>query len=450
MSAFDLPLIKKDGALLNTERGNAFIQAINRLANMTVRTVRTAGMIKSGLQIADENAVLMLAYRDAANVLGTAATVDIVTPYSGKRALGTQNGRNGSGGTIVIDTDGTTTIIPPTRSGGIGTRKSSVSAKVKVGGVQKNITSIYRKTSGGGGGGTGSGWVLLASLETCVDVTAEYQSKTGTYTLCGKEEFVTPSIPPRKFRTLTVGGSLVICNYGNWGVTPACQLGPHPSLNGQYTNQYSGAISYNASTCAVTDTTQKLQDNANVYCGDAPSLTNVGHVTTSVESVTSGTALNKTENQTTRFQTSDFSCVEGGILHAPYPERVTTCSSYDELTNEDTEADAIARANALLGWDSPAKTVALNETRGAGDFSASYVYVEWRAEVTGLMATYVYSAKARYGRRAYGTSDPFDFFAEGSVSFTATGGTEYTPWEAIPNESGYETNILSARVCLGA
>lgn len=140
-TAFNLAKVKRDGELLIAERANALIEAANRLATMQVRTVRTAGMPKSGLLISKENAVLALAYRDAANVLGTAATVDIVIPN--RRSNRTANGRNGSGGTIITNSDNTISVISTTASGGIGSVKAATGAFVKVDGQQKTITDFY-------------------------------------------------------------------------------------------------------------------------------------------------------------------------------------------------------------------------------------------------------------------------------------------------------------------
>lgn len=142
-TAFNLPPAKRDGELLDTATANKLIEAVNRLAAIQVQTVRASGMVKSGLLVSKENAVLALAYRDAANVLGTAATIDLVTPYSGRRGTRVQNGRSGSGGTILINGDGDIQAIPSTRSGGIGTRKTATGAVVKVDGVQKTISSIF-------------------------------------------------------------------------------------------------------------------------------------------------------------------------------------------------------------------------------------------------------------------------------------------------------------------
>ncbi len=424
----DIAPVKRDGELLNAERANQIIKAINRLAAMRVQAIRVSGMEKSELHVSEENALLALAYRDAANVLGTAATVDIITPYSGKFSFRTENGRAGSGGSIIVASDGTAQVIPPARSGGIGTRRTIASASVKVGGVQKSIASGYIKRGGV--------WIDFVVLNPCFDVTPEYESKTGNYTLAGFSEYTSPSVPPKKYRVQTASGEGRYCFTNGFGCVGS------PLQSDRYT--YTGSYIYSATTGLFLSNNQLL----------------TFHFKNSPGSCATNWGATSTQNLPQFFDPGDYHSGFGPVETTATMKRWPgigcdgafsnyTGDIYADLFTEDTEDDAIARANASLGWDVSPASVAKSDSRGAGDFTGSYVYVEWRAPVSGLTAGFSYTAKARYGRRAYGSSDPFVFFAEGSVGFTAVGGSEYTPWEALPNESGYETNVISARVCLG-
>ena len=134
--------------------------------------------------------MLALAYRDAANVLGTAATVDIVTPYSGRRGLRVRNGRGGSGGTVIVNDDGTVDVIPPERfSFGNGALKPTLGIKYKRNGSWNSVASAQIKIDGD--------WIALASYLNCTGATAEYRSKTSTYMLCGFSEFYRRHCRPR-------------------------------------------------------------------------------------------------------------------------------------------------------------------------------------------------------------------------------------------------------------
>ena len=203
-----------------------------------------------------------------------------------------------------------------------------------------------------------------------------------------------------------------------------------------------GTATYTASTCTLATIDYNTRNDTG-SCG-----TPGGGFTTTQRSrlvYDSSFMLLPTDLPTVREVTARPPCYNfSGSNHV-----TATGSGSETLSSEDTEEDAIARENATTGWDGSPQSIAKSEVRGAGDFDGAYVYVEWRTQVSGLQAGFNYTARAQYGRRAYGSSDPFADFAIGNVSFTATGGTEYTPWEAVPNESGYETNVVSVEVCFG-
>lgn len=396
-----------DGQLLSTKAGNEMLKAANRLATVEVRTTRAGGMERSGMMVSEENAVLTLAFRDARSVLGSGAGVDIITdgtnPYY----------RPGGDGTISIDPN-TGTICGIPAGGGDCTDTTRVLANLD--GTVSEVQAIYEKGP--------YGWNLL--FRPCDDViSTEYRSKSGTFTLCGFDEYIA-STPPRKYLRRTLSGTFERYSYFDTACT---------SVNCITTSTYSGYCLYDASTCSLTT---------------AGSAVNTGCISSSSSRCDLGapnTELGDYESLE-RIQKRLLNDLECHIYLTTTSTKVLVLpTALETLSDEDTEADAIARSNESLSWDFLPASVAKIETRGAGDFSAVYVYVETRSEVSGLVAGANYIARVTFGRRAYGSSDPFVEYGLQDFPFVAAGGTENTPWAALPNESGYETNVISTVAC---
>lgn len=232
-------------------------------------------------------------------------------------------------------------------------------------------------------------------------VSAAYASELGTATLVGFSELASPSLPPKKYLTKTLSGQLTTCNYSAGG---ACPNSPGAFNFETYGKQYSGSINYNPNTGVATNSTitkDGTTGNGQPTCGSTPTFVNwvpPNAFTTAVETLVVGTALNRVTTPTSSYQTSDFSCVAGGIFRTPYPERIVTCTARDDLSNEDTEDAAIARAVKTPGTSAQA----YRELRGAGDFTLQFQEVTITLDFTALQAGLSYQATIDLNTENYG------------------------------------------------
>lgn len=167
-----------------------------------------------------------------------------------------------------------------------------------------------------------------------------------------------------------------------------------------------------------------------------------------------------TEEATTRTSVGDEQCVLN-TLTGDY-EKVQG-ELTEELSDEDTEADAIARllASDDGAWSSwrvvgdgtggtcvnPACCTALIEARGD---SASFLYQEsqWRVTKGGLTPSAAYEAHVAIWRREYGSLGPYIKYATMIVPGTANGSGNIQIDGTVPNDAGYET--YAAAACLEA
>ncbi len=267
----------------------------------------------------------------------------------------------------------------------------------------------------------------LTVEEIPIEIVSSYRSKTSTATLCGFSEYASPSTPPKKYRTQTLSGTNDYCtNFGGGWATNH--------------NDYSGAYTYSGTDCSETN----AQNRANYgvaapqpACQIAPVFNSNSTPGASYDFETFGFpgCFSFTTSQTTRSQIANYGCI-GGTNYL-WSDAVKT------LTVEDTEADAIGRANSLIGYDGLPASVAKMEARGALDFSAPYVFVESQETMTNLVVGRNYQLSIEYGRRVYGTAGAFISYSIVDVFFTAATNPENSVYIDLPNDSGFETNILS-------
>ena len=115
----------------------------------------------------------------------------------------------------------------------------------------------------------------------------------------------------------------------------------------------------------------------------------------------------------------------------------------EQLSEEDTEDDALNRANAGLSWSPPAANcVATFAFRTDRATSACFGYrdVQVRAHVSGLTVGRNYEVHFSMYRRALGTMTPRSFLNEVVLHVTATLAVDVTGWVDVPNEGpGWDT-----------
>ena len=181
-----------------------------------------------------------------------------------------------------------------------------------------------------------------------VSCSVECQSKSaaGVATLIGFAEFTAPSSPPKMFRNKKWTGGWERCNFNNYvdcnnGVSMAGADGHTHTLNCQY-DKTTGALTYTGSNvtrqdvvaiCPATTTILTLYDCAAVL---APPSGNFG----------------VTINRLIQYIYIKGQCLLNGIVYS----QVASGGAAINLSDEDTEDDAIARADATVPSWSPCVT----------------------------------------------------------------------------------------------
>lgn len=116
----------------------------------------------------------------------------------------------------------------------------------------------------------------------------------------------------------------------------------------------------------------------------------------------------------------------------------------ETLSDEDTEADAIAREVGAYEWGGVPVCLAAPAfitSRGEGVFTFEFRIMQVRVRLIGLAAG-TYRVTIRYFRRVRGSSDPYAAFAIEVIDLGVDADPDqddYTPWVDVPNERGYET-----------
>ncbi len=237
-------------------------------------------------------------------------------------------------------------------------------------------------------------------------------------------EFLDPSVPPKKYRTLNGSGTTSATGYSDG----ACTM-----QTSTLTNQISGSIQYNKDTCEVTDTGHLLTITNGSTTYDGPfGLYSSGCPSSDVRFIWDCAANSKTV-------TGTGDCVLfGGV------QQICGGNNSYFMSDEDTEDDAIARANASVGdWVALDGGNCLSNSafiaRNDEDFSFTYRSEQTKACASGLVIGDTYTITIRFGSRAVGSSGPFIPNGLTEVTFTATATTDCTGWVDVPNDNNMET-----------
>jgi hypothetical protein len=268
----------------------------------------------------------------------------------------------------------------------------------------------------------------------CPAVAVVCASESKTATLCGFSEFtggvnaITASVPPRKF--------LVATNYGTTAYvfcpdkTPQVRLRVVVNSNGARTYTFSG------STCVVPDLTEMKSENA-LSC--AASEWTITYPKTNYI----GSVISKTSRYTSIPEQSASCC--GGT-----PGTQSGITYGCDLTTEDTEDDALARATATEGT-SCSSLYQLRTT----SFSFTQRTSTYTATASNLVIGVQYEGCVRIRRReAYSGTVPsgadtewYDVEPDTIAAFTATATEEELATDvALPNTQGYEYEVVGAYV----
>jgi hypothetical protein len=194
------------------------------------------------------------------------------------------------------------------------------------------------------------------------------RSRTGTAILVGYNEFTAASNPPKKYRVKQFGGSFLIQRFESPGCTGAqlfrCDAtfsgsntindagvetiggqwsgpsgtGPISTVGDRLCNAFFGGLNTNQVLSRLRQTYRPMAGNGNVGCSDLDGVS---------------------------YQNSGN-------------------SGFDQLSSEDTEEAAMARAIAPWGpWGGLSSCCTNKEARGAGIFSMSFTQSEYQIRVAG-------------------------------------------------------------------
>lgn len=179
-----------------------------------------------------------------------------------------------------------------------------------------------------------------------------YASEEGSATLCGFSEWLASS-PPKKYLTLTSSGGVKQCTYGG---TVCGTANPTVALFSRV-----GTSTYNPSGCSVVYAVQTERRDILSDCSLSPTT-----LFGAPYQVTQRTTSPVTDCVKT-YDGDSYSEVYGGNCQnlGGFSIR-NNLSILQDLSNEDTEDDAIARATPS---GSGTSNVSYKETRGAADFT---------------------------------------------------------------------------------
>lgn len=277
----------------------------------------------------------------------------------------------------------------------------------------------------------------------------EFQTKSGGggATLCGISEFASPSSPPKKYRRQDLDGGYCDDDFsGDCG-------GP---LGNNAQVHYGGNYLYALADCAQTNNQTYdagLCGPASGGCGScgetaraapgipfAPSFLPAGHYTQ-----TTTKQINKWEYDPNCYNPGG---VGDGRIH------VGTITA--TLNNEDTEDDAISRADAAIPtWTTcvpaaPEDCSTFKELRGAGVFNLAYRSSQVRIVAGAGVIGVTYNATITLGRRVHGSGLPFVDYGTLSDQHVGSGAPYTSDWMNIPADSGYEVAATGCLIEIGA
>lgn len=258
----------------------------------------------------------------------------------------------------------------------------------------------------------------------CITGVMSCETRGGLAELCGHSEYTAASSPPKKYRTLTLTGSLSWCYY--FAVGGTCG----PTSAGGFTITYDGTCVYNSSTCAFTDGSIHHILGLNASCSpDGTDTLTTGCGITGVPG-SPGPELDEVLTPTEWTLTGNGHCDNTLI-------RKASGSASARLTNEDTESNAIDRLLAVSPWAGSAGCGASWEERTSG-FSFHYLEGKWTVTASGLTPGKRYSTNIEFWRRTYG-SGSYALYITDSVAETADGAGNIAFTGDVPNERGFET-----------
>lgn len=273
-----------------------------------------------------------------------------------------------------------------------------------------------------------------------VSADIECRTKSATATLCGFDEYTSPSSPPKKYRVQTISGTITFCDWPVDNCSGPTRNSPDSSAH----DVYGGSFTYSSTDCSTTNAqTREQYRGQNTGCGGGslqattqPSENFTPHLFVGGVTVTS--------SQTSVTWEADGVCHE--LFGGSYRQTGTVTK---QLSGEDTEFDAIDRANAMASWSawsagSSVTCLASIEERSSG-FSFLYQTAEYRITKSGLSPNTNYDIRFNVLRRTYGGGS-YSFYQTLMVSATTDGSGNLSYTNEVPSYVGFDSYIENAEV----
>ncbi len=231
-----------------------------------------------------------------------------------------------------------------------------------------------------------------------------FTSESGSATLVGFSEFVSPSTPPKKYRHKATTGELNRCHYGN-----ATDCANQVNVVGS--DRITGGLTcqYDATTGALSST-----GGRSIYVGaTCPATPLVNTATDCGWGMVASSQLGLTVTPT---QQTEY--VIGQCILDDFYSHITT-DRQNTISDEDTEDDAIARATPS---GSGSSAMSKRETRGAGDFTLTWQDSTFGATAANLVNGVDYEVTLDLLTETYGGGSGVT--TQLVYPFTASGSTE--------------------------
>jgi hypothetical protein len=280
-------------------------------------------------------------------------------------------------------------------------------------------------------------------------------TRGGTATICGTVEFLNiPSIPPRAYRTATHTGSPFVCVY----FRTDCLDPSGPGTLDSYDYDASTPYLYDKDTCThnAPKYTHYVQTGSGLSCNYSASGTPV------LEDITPpppGPATSTDPHGVIHRSLTSYAATYDNSLCVPTGGFFVTLSGSEtwDLTDEDTELDAINRIPGITVWgdyvscsSTPQCCRTAWQSRGAGEFSFEYLEARLLCRISNLPHNTAVTVKVDTLRRPYGSGTYVDYQTLENGGTSDNTGFLEVDFGTMNNTQGYETIASNCRVSLAS
>jgi len=257
-----------------------------------------------------------------------------------------------------------------------------------------------------------------------VSIASYCSSRSGTQSLCGYEEFTSPSVPPKKYLTLRFSGKNTVKKFAGPGCAGAL-------VTGTCIVTVSGANSYSASSSGCAG--PSIGGEAVVEAGGPPTTVPI----TAVTDLFCGINCGSVESTTQRTKIILKAVLTGGGTGCASECQADGDEMSQALENEDTDQAAIARSAAVWSeYQLSSQCCSGIEPRTAG-FVVGFTESKMRLIITGPKGGTA-NIDVPFSRVTYGSVPTMTSWVDvHQVAFGSSGEAQLDI--TIPNKRGFTT-----------